>query len=169
MRNIILIGFMGTGKSAVSEKLAEKLGARLIDTDQEIEKESGMTISDIFKNYGEEYFRVLETGLLEKLSGTNDLVISCGGGIALREANRKLLDRLGFVVLLTAKVDTIMERLRGDETRPLIKGGNKDTIRVLMDERRKYYNAAAMCCVETDGLTVDEVSELILRREEGLC
>ena len=105
--NIVLIGFMGAGKSTISDYLSTMFAMRLIEMDQVIEEREEMSISDIFATYGEEYFPNLETKLLKELQNTNNCVISCGGGAALKEENVKEMKKNGRVVLLTASPQTV--------------------------------------------------------------
>ena len=132
--NVILIGFMGCGKSTVGIKLSYRLRRSLLDTDKIIEKEENRTISDIFVTDGEGYFRDLETQCLKKLIQTEkNQIISVGGGLPIRKENHTLLKELGTVVYLRAKPETIYERLKHDTTRPLLQGENpQEKIRALM-------------------------------------
>ena len=135
MGNVILIGFMGSGKTTVGLRLSYRLRQSVIDMDKEIEREEKRTISDIFAVEGETYFRERETACLQKLIRTvSNQIISAGGGLPLREENRKLLRRLGKVFYLRADAETIYERLKGDTTRPLLQGSDPKTkVRPLMD------------------------------------
>lgn len=163
MKNIILIGFMGTGKSAVAAKLCRQLSLQFIDTDAVIEADEGCSIKEIFRISGEDHFRKLETQLLKKLSESSDAVISCGGGIVLREENRILLRSIGTVFLLTADYETILKRLKNDTSRPLLScEGKSEKVRQLIEERRSLYEETADHIVHTDGLTIDEVCRMIL-------
>lgn len=159
MNNIILIGFMGSGKSSLGRYLAGK-GYRLIDTDGYIEDKLGRAVSDIFGVEGEEYFRELETKTLRELlaDGVQDCVIAAGGGLPIREVNRGLLRRLGTVVYLRAKPATLEFRLSGDKSRPLLKGGAlRERIDGLMKERKDLYEDAADIIIDTDGFTFEEL------------
>src|SRR3990167_4969688 len=113
--NIILIGFMGTGKSEVGKKLAAELGINYLDTDELIEKTEKQRISEIFKPKGEEYFRDLETKVLKTLQDYDNFVISAGGGIILREENVKSLKNIGPLILLWAEPEVIHERIKGEK------------------------------------------------------
>lgn len=168
-QNIILIGFMGTGKTTVSEKLKELYGFKILEMDQVIAEQEKMSISEIFSKYGEEYFRTLETNLLTSLQKTNHMVISCGGGAALREKNVLEMRKNGCVVLLTASPETIWKRLKNQDDRPVLNG--RKTVRdieVLMETRRERYEAAADLTIETDEKTVCEVCEELMDRLKGL-
>lgn len=162
-KNILLIGFMGTGKSTISEKLKTLLGMREIDTDALIEEREGMSISDIFSQKGEEAFRNMETELLRELKQSKDLIVSCGGGMALRDENAGIMKEAGTVVWLTAKPATILERVKYDDSRPLLRGNkNEKFISDLLEQRYPKYEAAADVKVETDGRTVQEICEEIM-------
>lgn len=159
MKNVILIGFMGCGKTTVGLKLSYRLRRAIIDTDREIEREEKRTIADIFATDGEVYFRERETECLRKLiETTKDQIISVGGGLPLREENRELLHELGQVFYLRAEEGTIYERLKNDTTRPLLQGGDPLTkIRTLLQERDPYYQAAADVVITVDGKSFDEI------------
>ncbi len=162
---LFLIGFMGAGKSAVSARLHKCHGMELLEMDQEIEKREQKKIPEIFREQGEAYFRQAETALLKELQGKNGLVISCGGGAVLREENVKLMKEAGKIVLLSARPETILERVAGNDDRPLLQGRKtEEGIRELMEQRRPRYEAAADLTVDTDGRTVEEICKEILRR-----
>ncbi len=159
MGNVILIGFMGCGKSTVGLRLSYRLRRTIIDTDKEIEKEEQRTISDIFATDGETYFRDRETACLRKLTGSaNNQIISVGGGLPLREENRELLHELGQVIYLRAKGETIYERVKGDTTRPLLQVDDPlKKIGALLDERDPYYKAAADVVIAVDGKSFEQI------------
>ena len=118
--NIVLIGFMGSGKSTISEYLHTLFDMEIIEMDQMIAQREGMSISDIFETRGEEYFRNLETSLLIEMQERSNVVISCGGGVPLREQNVVEMKKNGRVVLLTASPETILERVKDSHERPLL-------------------------------------------------
>lgn len=163
-QNIVLIGFMGSGKTTVGKRLGKKLSYGFLDTDQWIEDTERRTISDIFEKEGEEFFRELETKAIEALSNTLvETVVSTGGGLPLREKNAVLLKDLGFVVYLKAAADTILKRLEGDTKRPLLAGGHvEDKVNTLLDSRHPKYEAAAHMVVETDGRRIEDIIEEII-------
>lgn len=163
MGNVILIGFMGCGKTTVGLRLSYRLRRPIIDTDKEIEKEEKRTISDIFATDGEAYFRDRETACLRKLTeSVNNQIISVGGGLPLREENRRLLHELGQVFYLRAKGETIYERLKGDTTRPLLQGENPlAKIRTLLQERESCYREAADVVIAVDGKSFSEILDEI--------
>ena len=124
-----------------------------------------MSIPDIFATYGEEYFRDLETSLLVELQDRKNVIISCGGGTALRENNVAEMKKNGRVVLLTASPETIYERVKDSDDRPVLKGRkNVDGIAELMEQRREKYEAAADIVVQTDHKTVLQVCEELVQR-----
>ena len=163
--NIVLIGFMGAGKTTVSDYLSTMFDMDIIEMDQEITDREEMSIPDIFATYGEEYFRDLETSLLVELQDRKNVIISCGGGTALRENNLAEMKKNGRVVLLTASQETIYERVKDSDDRPVLKGRkNVDGIAELMEQRREKYEAAADIVVQTDHKTVLQVCEELVRR-----
>ena len=153
MGNVILIGFMGSGKTTVGLRLSYRLRRPVIDTDKEIEREEKRSISDIFAVEGEAYFRDSETAYLKKLlKDTRNQIISVGGGLPLREENRMLLHELGQVFYLQASAQTIYERLKHDTTRPLLQGADpQNRIKALLEERDAYYMEAADVVINVDG------------------
>ena len=159
MENVILIGFMGCGKTTVGLKLSYRLRRTITDTDKEIEREEKRTISDIFASDGEAYFRDRETACLKKLlENTAGQIISVGGGLPLREENRELLHELGQVFYLRARAETIYERVKSDTTRPLLQGDDPMAkIRTLLQERDEYYRAAADVIIDVDDKSVEQI------------
>lgn len=165
MKNLFLIGFMGAGKTSVSRELGRQLGREVIEMDQRIAESEGMSIPEIFAQKGEPYFRACETALLESFAQGEPCVVSCGGGVPMREENVAAMRRCGTVVLLTARPEVILERVRDDHNRPLLEG-HKDVpyISGLMEQRRPKYQAAADVTVDTSDLTVEEVCREALRK-----
>lgn len=163
MGNVILIGFMGCGKTTVGLKLSYRLRRTVIDTDKEIEREEKRTISDIFTAEGEAYFRDRETACLKRLIDTAaNQIVSVGGGLPMREENRRLLQELGQVFYLRAEGETIYERVKNDTTRPLLQGADPlHKIRTLLRERDPYYRAAADVVITVDGKSFDEILDEI--------
>lgn len=159
MGNVILIGFMGCGKTTVGLKLSYRLRRSIIDTDKEIEREEKRTISEIFATDGESYFRDRETACLRKLiENTNNQIISVGGGLPMREENRRLLHELGQVFYLRAKGETIYERVKDDTSRPLLQVEDPlAKIETLLQERDPYYRAAADVVIAVDGKSFEEI------------
>ena len=163
--NIVLIGFMGTGKSTISDFLKNVFAMDVVEMDQIIAQRQGMSISDIFETYGEQYFRDLETNLLIEMQSRSNVVISCGGGTPMRECNVVEMKKNGRVVLLTAKPETILDRVKNNHDRPLIEN-NKTVpfIADLMEKRRAKYEAAADIIIETDGKNELEICEELVHR-----
>lgn len=163
--NIVLIGFMGAGKSTISEFLKTVFAMEVIEMDQIIAERQGMSISDIFETYGEEYFRDLETNLLIEMQSRKNMVISCGGGVPMRERNVAEMKKNGRVVLLTAKPETILNRVKDNHDRPLLEGNkNVSFIAELMEKRREKYQAAADIVIETDGKSELEICEELVKK-----
>lgn len=163
MKNIYLIGFMGTGKSTVGNVLATKLGVKCIEMDELIEKQQQMAITEVFDTYGEAHFRDLETELLHSFTGEEGLVVSCGGGSVLRDENAAAMKQNGCIVLLTASPETVYERVRYSTNRPVLNGHmNVADIRELMERRRARYEEVADVCVATDGKTAETICMEIL-------
>ena len=161
--NIFLIGFMGAGKSTISDYLKTVFAMDIIEMDQIIAERAGMSISDIFETYGEQYFRDCETNLLIEMQSRTNVVISCGGGTPMRECNVVEMKKNGRVVLLTAKPETILDRVKDSHDRPLIEN-NKTVpfIADLMSKRREKYEAAADIIIETDGKSELEICEELI-------
>ena len=161
--NIYLIGFMGVGKSTVANALRRQSGMEIIDMDEELEKRAGRTIPSIFESWGEEVFRELEHALLKELAQRKGCIVSCGGGVILREENRQLMKQSGTVVQLTAEAETILERVKEEQHRPLLQGKkNVEAIEVLLAERRPFYEQARDVAVVTDGRAAGEIAAEIL-------
>lgn len=165
-KNLILIGFMGSGKSTVGRELHSRLGYELVDMDTVIEQREGCAISRIFEEKGENYFRDLETGLLEELHDSEAKVrriISTGGGIVGREENRRLLRNMGYVIWLHAPVAVIYDRTSRNRERPLLQTEDPMAkIEALMEKRRPWYEEAAHLKVDTNGLDGGELAVGIL-------
>lgn len=162
--HIFLIGFMGCGKSTNAQILAELAGVARMEMDQEIVREQGMEIAEIFQKHGETYFRDLETELLKKLKTKEPMIVSCGGGAVLRNENEDLMKKMGKIVLLTARPETIYERVKERKNRPLLSGNmNVEYITGMMEKRRPRYEAAADFVVPTDGRSGAEICEEILQ------
>ncbi len=173
-KNIVLMGFMGSGKTTLGRELACRMKTTVEDTDRLIEKREGMKISEIFSRYGEDYFRRAETKLLSELaeSGEGPAVYSLGGGTPVNPENRKLLKRLGTVVWLDIRPETVYERLKGDTTRPLLQCADPlGRIRELIEERKSAYSECADLIVNVDGrdcgAIADEIEQKLIRRAEN--
>ena len=162
--NIVLIGFMGAGKSTISDYLSTMFDMDIVEMDQVIAEREEMSIPEIFATYGEEYFRDLETNLLIEMQSHKNAVISCGGGAALRERNVAEMKKNGRVVLLTATPETIFERVKDSNDRPVLNGRkNVKGISELMEQRREKYEAAADIVINTDDKTVLQICEELVQ------
>jgi len=167
--NIVLIGFMGSGKSTVGIRLSYRLRRVIEDTDKLIEKKTGRSISDIFARDGEEAFRTMETQLLKELNeNANGKIVAVGGGTPVREENRPLLKSLGTVVYLRIRPESVYERLKGDTTRPLLQGDNpREKIENLMTARKDAYEGSADLIIDVDDLEVNEIVDIIEKIERS--
>jgi shikimate kinase len=160
-KNIILIGFMGTGKSSVGKALAERLNWQFVDTDQRIEKQQGMTISEMFRDLGEPAFRQVESETIDKVLQHSAQVIATGGGAVLAERNRQSMKKDGFVVALTAAAEIIIERVKRDESRPLVQGDVTERVHTLLETRKHAYDFADLV-IDTSKVTIDDVTRQII-------
>ena len=167
--NIFLIGFMGCGKSTVASKLNQMYGMHVVEMDQEISNRQKMNIADIFEQYGEEYFRDSESALLKEIAMNSEQVVSCGGGVVLREENVAEMKKSGHIVLLTAKPENVLKRVVGNDDRPILKGRkNIKDIEELMEVRRAKYEAAADIVVATDDKSILAICEEIIQKTKKI-
>lgn len=163
MRNIFLIGFMGCGKSTVADKFQELYGMQIREMDQIIAERAGKSIPHIFEECGEEYFRDLESHTLKDICQGTGQVVSCGGGIVLRDENVSSMKSSGVVIWLTAKPETILERVVGDENRPILQGKKTlEDIVELMEQRHDKYEKAADVVILTDDKSIQAICEEIV-------
>ena len=162
--HVILIGYMGSGKSTVGFRLSYKLKRCLIDTDKLIEKREGMSISNMFALKGEAYFRAKETECLNSLfHELSSRIISLGGGTPVREENREIIKRLGKVIYLKASADTIYERVKHDTSRPLLQCENpRARIEEMLSERDSIYAGIADIVISVDGKKMKDVVKEIV-------
>ena len=160
--NVVLVGFMGSGKSSVGRLVARTLRGRFVDTDRMVVEHAGREITEIFATEGEGFFREEETRALRSLLGARGLVVATGGGIVTAPGNVTALRELGFVAWLTACEETIWERVSRNRKRPLLLTENpRERVRTLLAERNPLYKAAADMEVDTTRLTHAEVAERI--------
>ena len=161
MNNIVLIGFMGCGKTTFGKWIANNYNMEFIDTDDYIESKENRKISDIFASDGEEFFRSLETSTIDKLSkSVSNAVISVGGGLPVRECNRAILKQLGKVIYLEPSINELEKRLKNDTKRPLLAGGNvRQKIESLMSARENIYISVADCVIKTDNKSFKQMYE----------
>ncbi len=160
-KNIILVGFMGTGKTVTGRVLAEQTGLELVDMDSIIEKRAGKAISDIFASEGEAVFRAMERELAQELAQRDGLIISTGGGIVLNPDNISDFEKTGLVVCLKASPEIIFQRVEKDTTRPLLAGDKKTQITSILKMRQPLYDAIEHG-IDTDGRTTEETAKPIL-------
>lgn len=161
-RNIVLVGFMGTGKSSTGRALASRLGREFIDMDALIEARERRTIPQIFAESGEPYFRALEKDLAAELAARRNLVVAAGGGIVLNPQNIRAFSETGWVICLRASPETILSRVGHDTNRPLLQTQDKlGRIRELLAKRQPLYDAIPLQ-LDTDGKTPEAVAEEIL-------
>jgi shikimate kinase len=163
MENIFLIGFMGAGKSTIARELQKRLGMNLVEMDARIVEEQGMSINDIFAQYGETHFRDIESQLILTIGDEGSTVVSCGGGVVLRPQNTEYMKKSGKVVYLKTSPETIFERVRYSTDRPILNGNmNVEYIAGLLEKRRPLYEGAADITVVTDNRSCEEIcSEII--------
>lgn len=163
LKTLFLIGFMGAGKSSVAAALGSILEREVVEMDQCISRREGMSIPEIFAQKGEAYFRQCETALLQTLGQWEPVVVSCGGGVPMREENVAAMRACGTVILLTARPEVILDRVKDDHSRPLLEGRKEvSQIAALMEQRRPKYEAAADLRIDTSNLTVQQVCDAIL-------
>jgi len=159
--NIILVGFMGTGKTSVAKKLAQVMNMEYVSTDELIEKKEGVSINDIFAGKGEFYFRDLEKGIIGEISNLDDIVIDAGGGVMINQENVNNLKANGVIICLQADSDTILERMKDKKDRPLLNVDDKlAKINELLKKRNAYYQKADYF-INTSNLSIDEVVKRI--------
>ena len=167
--NIFLVGFMGSGKTTVGNTLAEITGLKFIDLDEIIEKEEDMKIKDIFSNKGEKKFREMETETLKIATKEKKAIISCGGGIILKEENRKIINNAGITIFLNGDIKEMMSRVGNDENRPVLKNlfrKNKeeeyDAFQEILNARMKYYKEVEDIEIIIDNKTPHDISNEII-------
>ncbi|MGD0566463.1 MAG: shikimate kinase [Candidatus Goldiibacteriota bacterium] len=168
MENIILIGFMGSGKTTVGRSLAKKSGLKYVDLDRMIVKEAGMPIKKIFALLGEEAFRNFESKTVIRASKLKKSVIATGGGVIKRPENIRRLKKAGLVVYLKASLGTIVNRIKKRDDRPLFDMNNLDSVKKLYNSRMPVYKKAAGFTVDTDKNSVQEITKIIIEKAGGL-
>ncbi len=162
LKAIYLTGFMGAGKTTVGEQLAAKMKLPVLDTDQEIVKKLNKTIKEIFEQHGENFFRLEETNMLKELPSEN-IIITTGGGIVVKEENRAWMKEHGHIVMLHANIDTIYERVHTDQNRPLASKKSKDELHQLYQSRENFYKDCTLL-IETDHKSIEEIVKEINTR-----
>ncbi|NLM12261.1 MAG: shikimate kinase [Epulopiscium sp.] len=166
--NIVLIGFMGSGKSTIGKEIAKRLQYSFIDSDEVVENKIRMSISDYFKRYGEENFRLLEEEIISHIALTTKTVIATGGGVVKNPNNISNLKHNGTIFYLKGSPEYIYERLKYDTSRPLLNTKDKlATIRSLLRERSPLYENASDIIISIDNKSIDEIVVSILDYERG--
>jgi len=165
-KNIVLIGLMGSGKTTIGRKLAEKSGMKFVDTDELIVQKAGKSIKLIFAEEGELFFRDLESEIIEEVSRQENLVISTGGGAVLRDENTDNLKQNGVLFYLYAPAEELFERIKNDTERPLINTANPvETLKIIQERREVLYNQADFkinTCEKTPEEVVNEIINLFV-------
>jgi shikimate kinase len=162
MRNIVLFGFMGTGKTVVGKEVARRLGMEFLDMDDVIEEKEGRTISEIFAGKGERHFREVESKVASELAGREGLVIATGGGVVLNEGNVEALQSSGVGICMEARPEVIYGRVKDESHRPLLMTDNPlGEIKGLLRQRGPYY-ARVRHQIDTSELSVEEAVERVL-------
>lgn len=163
MNNIYLVGFMGTGKSSAGRRLAEKISRKFVDLDGSIEKREKRKISDIFANDSEAYFRKIEKQTLIEVSGGQEVIVACGGGIVIDPENIRIMKQTGKIICLTAMPEVILKRIRGNRRRPLLNMDNPaQKIEELLGKRAQFY-ARADETVDTSELSIEQVADKVVK------
>ena len=161
--NLVLIGFMGCGKSSVGRRLSGLTGHRFVDTDELIVQSEGRNIPEIFSRNGEDYFRDVEQRSLEKLVGVCGIILSTGGGLVLRPANRQTLKKIGIVAWLDASPDALFERAMRSGKRPLLQTEDpRKTFDDLLSVRQEVYNLTADFRIDSTRLSHDQAAQMLL-------
>ena len=163
-KNIILIGLMGSGKTAVGKVLCEHLSYLFLDTDLEIEIQEKKSIADIFKENGEPYFRELESSICQELATYTQKVIATGGGIILSPSNREALLKAGLIIWLKTSLKTSLDRLKADHSRPLLSSDKEATLQTLIEQRFPLYQALAHLTIQTDDKSINQIAQEIISK-----
>jgi len=169
-KNIILTGFMGVGKTSIGTRLAQDLRYKFVDTDDLIEADQKMTITEIFAKMGEPYFRDIEAKIIRRAVEGQGAVISTGGGAVIRDENRAAFRRGGLVVCLTARPEVIYERIKHETHRPLLQTEDpRARIRELLESRAKFYREADLLIDTSERSVEDAIREIKERITYGRC
>ena len=163
--NLVLTGFMGVGKTTIGRMCAQRLNYEFVDTDALLEMRSNASISQLFAEKGETEFRKMESHIVAEVAAREKHVVSCGGGVPLLQANRQALRETGLVILLTAPVETLLERIGSATHRPLLQAPEEtrqERIQSLLEAREAAYKAIAHCKIDTSRYTMPQVVEHII-------
>jgi len=168
-KNISLIGFMGSGKSTIGKILAKKMGLLFIDLDRVIELDQEKEIRDIFRIYGEKYFRESETSVIKKIYRNKNCVFACGGGVVKRKENMDIIRKNSLVVYLNVSIPDIIFRLKEAKDRPLVDVENKEeTIEKMMMDRDVLYRKYAHIIIDNDDDDFDRTADMILEETKKI-
>ena len=161
MKHVVLTGFMAVGKTAVGRRLAKRLGYEFVDTDRLIEQDAGTSVAEIFEKVGEAEFRRRERALVAGLAPATPTVVATGGGTFVDEENQRALKALGVVVCLVTSLETVLQRVGRNDSRPLARGDARERLVELYEKRKPSYGRADVL-VETDGLSVEQAVSRVL-------
>lgn len=162
-RTVVLVGMMGSGKTAIGRALSHRLGVPYVDSDAEIEAAANATIAEIFQRDGEAFFRKRETEVIARLLAAKPCVLSTGGGAYLAQGNRDAISRQGIAVLLDADIDLLWDRVRHKDTRPLLRTANpRATLEALYAARAPIYAKAELRCVAKPDYSIEEMTDAVL-------
>ena len=168
-KNIVFIGFMGSGKSDVSRELARFLGRKCVSTDSLIEQQEGMSISALFDKYDEKYFRNIEHKVIDELSKQSELIIDCGGGMVINPRNMECLADNGLIMYLSITAESAYKNVKETKNRPLLNGEDPLTkIKKLLQERVPLYKKYAEYSFISDNKTILELSQEVLKVVENV-
>jgi shikimate kinase len=167
MSHILIVGFMGAGKSTVGRLVSDRLGIPFVDLDELVEETEGLTVAQIWSESGEAAFRAAESTVLASLTEAVPTVVACGGGVVLADGNRALLGSLGHVVYLTVSAEEALARVGGADSRPLLAGGGAVVAQQLLEARESLYRVVADAVVPTTGRAPDEVARDVVAVSEG--
>lgn len=163
MKNIYIVGFMGTGKTSAGKELAKRLSRDFLDLDNLIEEKEKMPIAEIFKQKGEPYFRKIEKEAVKEVSLKEDLVVSCGGGAVVDTENLARLKKSGVIICLKADVDTIIKRTKANLKRPLLNVENpRESIEKLLKEREPFYSQSDYA-IDTTDINIKQAVDKIIK------
>ena len=161
MENIFLIGMMGSGKTTIAKLLSKKIAIDYFDTDEEIEKIMGMSIQQIFDEYGEKRFRLIESSFFNEMANVNTAIYATGGGIVESEINQQTLRNNGFTVFLDCSIKEIKRRISNDNNRPLFKNNSEDNLNIIYQKRKNAYKDIADLIICVDKYSKKEIIQLI--------
>lgn len=167
-QNIFLIGPTGSGKTTIGRMLAEQLGLRFMDADQELVERTGVSIPTIFEYEGEEGFRVRETALIDDVTQEQGIVLATGGGAVLNTVNRDVLTARGVVVYLQVSLEEQLRRTKGDKNRPLLQDNIEATLKKMAEERTSLYEAVADYTFITDNSSAKRLATNIVEAIEKI-